>query len=104
MIPAYMVRMQVSLDTVESGTQAWLLQPESGRRMTREEFRSFVDANPELRVEMTAQGEVVVMPPAHTRTGYQNAELVGQVRDWALRDRKGVAALPTCRRCAAGRT
>ena len=91
MIPAYMARMQVSLDTIESGTQAWLLQPESGRRMTREEYRSFVDANPELRVEMTAQGEVIVMPPAHTRTGYQNGEIFRQVSNWALADGRGVA-------------
>ena len=86
-----MARMQVSLDTIESGAQAWLLQPESGRRMTREEYRSFVDANPELRVEMTAQGEVIVMPPAHTRTGYQNGEIFRQVSNWALADGRGVA-------------
>lgn len=31
------------------------------------------------------------MPPAHSRTGYQNAELSRQLAEWTIRDGRGVA-------------
>lgn len=59
--------------------------------MSRAEYRAFVEANPELRIERTAEGEVVVMPPVHGRTGYRNSEVSGQLRNWARKDGTGVA-------------
>jgi Uma2 family endonuclease len=61
------------------------------RRLTREEYRAFCRANPELRIERLASGEVIIMPPAHSRSGAQNAEITFQLRRWAATDGNGIA-------------
>ncbi|MBM3737281.1 MAG: Uma2 family endonuclease [Acidobacteria bacterium] len=63
----------------------------SGSRMTPPQYREFAAAHPELRIERTAQGEVIVMAPAQSRTGYRNSELTAQIRDWARADGRGLA-------------
>jgi len=61
------------------------------RSMTRESYLAFVQANPDLRIERKANGEVIVMPPAHSRTGFQNIRIASQVDAWAPLDGTGVA-------------
>ncbi|MDQ6701318.1 MAG: Uma2 family endonuclease [Acidobacteriota bacterium] len=60
-------------------------------RVSRDSFLKFVAANPELRTELTAEGEMIVMPPAHSRTGNQNFEILLQLGTWARRDGHGQA-------------
>lgn len=57
--------------------------------MTTEQFYSFCLANPELRIERTAQGEVIVMPPAFSDTGGRNFELAVELGIWARQDGTG---------------
>jgi len=59
--------------------------------MTDEEFASFCAEHPDLFFEMTAEGEIIVIPPAYSLTGARNAEISGQLREWAKRDGRGVA-------------
>jgi Uma2 family endonuclease len=47
-------------------------------------------ANPNLRIERTAQGEIVVMSPTGGRTGRRNAALVVAIGAWAAEDGRGV--------------
>ncbi len=58
---------------------------------TGQSFSELVTANPDLRIERTAQGEVVVMAPAHSRSGLQNAALTAALKVWSDRDRRGRA-------------
>ncbi|MGB7086536.1 MAG: Uma2 family endonuclease [Phormidesmis sp.] len=58
-------------------------------KMTTEQFYAFCKANPELRIEQTAEGEVVVMPPAFSDTGNRNFEIAVQVGIWARQDDTG---------------
>ena len=51
--------------------------------------------NDDLRLELTGKGELVVMPPAHTITGWQENELLYQVTRWAKGDGTGVAFGPS---------
>ena len=46
--------------------------------------------NRELRIERTAEGGLIVMPPVGGRTSSRNADLVTQLRNWARRDGTGV--------------
>jgi Uma2 family endonuclease len=46
------------------------------------EFAELCQANPELRFERTSTGEVIVMPPAGSETGYRNAGINGQLWLW----------------------
>jgi Uma2 family endonuclease len=57
--------------------------------MTDEEFAELCAEHPDLFFEMTAEGELIVMPPTYSLTGVRNAEISGQLRDWAKRDGRG---------------
>ena len=60
--------------------------------MSDEQFAEFCADHPDLFFEMTAEGELIVMPPTYSFTGTQNTEILGQLRDWARRDGRGVAS------------
>ncbi len=60
--------------------------------MTDEEFAHFCAEHPDLFFEMTAEGELIVMPPTFSLTGTQNLEILGQLRNWARLDGRGVAS------------
>jgi len=57
--------------------------------LTDEQFYAFCQLNRDLRIERTAQGEVVIMPPAGGKTSERNAEIVIQRGMWAKRDGTG---------------
>ena len=80
--------MQVVLKDIEAQSTI-RIQPE--HRMTDDEFYEFCCANPDLRIERTADGEIVIMPPTGFETGYRNSDLSAQLREWARRDGRGRA-------------
>lgn len=47
-----------------------------------EKFWELSIANPEMRLERTAKGEVIFMPPAASDTGARNSEVTGQLWLW----------------------
>ncbi|WP_310426393.1 Uma2 family endonuclease [Chamaesiphon sp. VAR_48_metabat_135_sub] len=51
-------------------------------RFTDEEFEQLTAANRELRIELSAQGELVFMPPTGGETGNRNFEIEGQLWYW----------------------
>src|SRR5450755_3437427 len=57
--------------------------------MTDEEFSAFCAEHPDLNFEMTAEAELIVMPPTHSDTGAGNFEIAGELRNWARKDRRG---------------
>jgi len=67
-----------------------VLQLRPAIEMTREQFFDFCQLNPDLRIERTAEGEIVIMAPAGGETSTRNAELVMQVKLWANQDGSGV--------------
>lgn len=58
--------------------------------LTDEQFYEFCQINRDLRIERTAQGEVVIMPPAGWKTSERNSEIGMQLRIWAKREGTGV--------------
>jgi hypothetical protein len=64
--------MQVVLDSIDVSPD-WLIHVSTRRRVTRAEYNAFCAANRDLRIERSAEGELIVMPPAHSRSGNQNA-------------------------------
>jgi Uma2 family endonuclease len=51
--------------------------------MNREQFYAFCRANRELRIERSATGEVVIMPPVFSDTGNRNIKISQQLANWA---------------------
>jgi Uma2 family endonuclease len=58
--------------------------------MTHEEFYAFCLANRDLRIERTATGEIVIVPPAFSDTSNRNFNLAVQLGLWAEKDRTGL--------------
>ena len=58
--------------------------------LTGEDFDQLVGDNPELRMELTATGELILMSPTGSKTGLRNAELNRQLGNWARANRSGV--------------
>jgi len=74
-----------------SPSQDWLVRVSTRRRPTPAQYHAFCGLNPDLRIERSAEGELIVMPPAPSRAGCQNAVLTGQLGMWALQDGTGIS-------------
>lgn len=59
--------------------------------MNEAEFFAFCTANPELQIERTAQGEVIVMSPTGAYSSYRNLLIGSMLYLWALQDGTGAA-------------
>ena len=58
--------------------------------LTDEQFYELCRANSELRIERTAEGELVIMPPTGSKTGHRNFKLTQQLANWADQDGTGI--------------
>ena len=63
----------------------------SGEKTTYEQFYELCQANPDLRLELSANGEVIIMPPAFSDTGNRNMRIAQQVTNWSDQDGTGEA-------------
>ncbi len=58
-------------------------------KSTEDTFYELCRQNPELRLERTAKGEVIVMPPTGGETGSRNDEIIRQLSNWRKSDGTG---------------
>ncbi len=59
-------------------------------QLTDEVFEQLCQQNPNLRLERTAQGELIAMSPAGSESGYRNADLLGQLWQWNRQRQLGI--------------
>ena len=52
-------------------------------KFSDEDYWAFCEANPDLRVERTAQGEIVIVPPAGGESDYRNLQVSTALNIWA---------------------
>jgi Uma2 family endonuclease len=62
----------------------------TSRPMTDEEFAELCAEHPDVFLEMTAEGELIVMPATHSLTGARNLEVGRQLGNWAMEDSRGI--------------
>ena len=62
---------------------------EEERPLNDDEFLELCAINPDLRIEREASGEIIIMPPTGSETGYRNSEVIAQLRNWARIDGRG---------------
>lgn len=60
------------------------------RPLDDDELFEFCGANPDLRIERTPAGELIIMPPTTSETGRRSFELIGELHAWVKRDGTGV--------------
>lgn len=80
--------MQVHL-SVQKSKMPLRLMYESRRRLSDEEYWKFCVANPDLNVERSAEGEVVIVPPAGPESSNRNWKVAVQLGVWAESDGRG---------------
>lgn len=70
----------------------WVLHMPESMDLTDDQFFEFCVLNRELlRIERTAEGEILIMSPTGARGSHQNLEISGQLYVWAKSDGTGVA-------------
>ncbi|MGH7960228.1 MAG: Uma2 family endonuclease [Candidatus Binatia bacterium] len=60
-------------------------------QLSEEQFTRLCQENPDLRIELTAQGELVIMPPTGMETGWRNSKLNHRLVAWTEVDGMGLA-------------
>jgi Uma2 family endonuclease len=58
--------------------------------LTAEDFDQLCRDNPELRMELTATGELILMSPTGSKTGAINFKIARQFGNWVEADRTGI--------------
>ncbi len=62
--------------------------------LSEAEFLELCAKFPDAFVEYAADGTVTVMPPTDPETGIRTAEVLGELRNWARRDGRGLVSGP----------
>ena len=57
--------------------------------MTDEQFAAFCAEHSDYFIEMTADGELLIMPPNYSLTGMRNGKIGAQLENWAAKDQRG---------------
>lgn len=73
------------------GTPPLVLHMRPALEWDGDQFFAFCRQNSDWRVEQTAQGDMIIMPPTGFETGSRNNEISRQLGNWAARDGTGVA-------------
>lgn len=56
-----------------------------------DQFFALCLQNRDLRIEQTAEGDLIIMPPTGFGTGRRNNEIARQLGNWAVQDGRGIA-------------
>ncbi|MEW5858022.1 MAG: Uma2 family endonuclease [Cyanobacteriota bacterium] len=60
-------------------------------KLTDEQFEQLAAANQDLQLELTAKGELIIMPPTGGETGNRNLDIEGQLWLWNRQTKLGKA-------------
>jgi len=59
-------------------------------KISDDKFESFCRQNPDVEMELTKEGELVIMPPTGGTTGNRNFSLIGHFFNWVEKDESGI--------------
>jgi Uma2 family endonuclease len=71
-------------------TPLWLTLNIQSMPLTDAQFYELCRDNPELRLELTAQKELVIMSPTGSLTGWRNSKVNQRLANWAEKDGRGL--------------
>jgi Uma2 family endonuclease len=67
------------------------LSYDAGGEPSDQAYLAFCRANPDLRVERNAKGEILIVPPAGSESSNRSLKVAAQLGTWAERDGRGEA-------------
>lgn len=81
------------MTTPTPNSEGWpvVLQTCPAFEMSDEQFYEFCQQNRDWRIERTAEGDLIIMPPAGGETGDKNAFVTAFLKIWSLQEGSGVA-------------
>ncbi len=86
--------MANNVQSVQSSNIFILPQPFSldfhSARLTEKQFEELCQNHPDLKFELSAKGELIIMPPTSMESGWRNNDLSYDVTTWARKDKTGV--------------
>lgn len=59
-------------------------------KLTEEQFVRLCQENPDFQLELTARGELVIMPPTGLESGRRNTKLTQRLANWSEVDEAGI--------------
>jgi len=59
-------------------------------KISDDEFERFCRHNPDVEIELSTEGELIIMPPTGGKTGIRNFSLVGYFYNWVEKNQSGV--------------
>lgn len=81
----------MSVAILPSADNQRIISPVPPRTPSDDPFLALCRANPELRLEQSAQGEVLIMPPEGGESGYRGQTVGALLYNWAQADGSGLA-------------
>ena len=60
-------------------------------KISDEEFENFCRHNPDLQIELTTEGKLIIMPPTGGQTGIRNFSIIVEFGKWLEKRQTGVA-------------
>ena len=76
---------------VEAGIAPFIIRFDPVIEMTKELFEQFCAMNDDMRIELTAEGIIEIMPPTFGFTGNRNIKVAAQLENWTTADDSGIA-------------
>jgi Uma2 family endonuclease len=65
------------------------------RRMTDDEYFQLCADNPDLRIERSAEGDILIMPPVGGESGFRKfSELSAELRNWVRKEDVAGLSIP----------
>ena len=74
---------------IEADTAVRLVLNVQSVGLTDDQFLHLCSDNRDFRIEMSAQGELIIMPPPGSKTGKRNSIIIGRLWNWTEQDGTG---------------
>ena len=78
-------------DKVEAGIAPFMVKLDPVIKLTDGQFAEFCTMNDDLRIELTAEGLIEIMPPTFGNTSAKNNIIAIQLGNWTLQEGNGVS-------------
>ena len=59
-------------------------------KLTEKQFETLCQNHPDLKFEMSAEGELIIVPPTSPEAGWKNCDLIIDVGNWSRKDKTGI--------------
>ena len=88
-------RADTTEDATDTAPMPMELRFEPAIEMTEDLFTAFCAQNSDMRIELTAEGVLEIMPPTKGDTGSRELDIAADLKIWSRADGSGVAFGPT---------